>query len=427
MRSMKERIEIMVGAWLKEYKGESIAIYGCTIFAKWIYLLLKENAISVDAFVDNDMKKVGNKYLGVDIFLPKQYLLPFDDYKRIIVCSVHEEEMLCSLYEMGYSSKNILHISCKSESESEVDSLEYAEEKINLVREGMKCYQNLRSEYGKDVTILVAPKASGDVFLACAFLPAWCRSYGIKNYVLIGSNSNITGIAELYALQEKAKLISEKERESLLAVYMFMGEQLDIKPLSGWELRIRNSYVANPQSPFLFKEAFKYETYQLAKDVEPEYPKRIRRVIGDQFRDMKKGKTVIIAPYAYSSPTPMIGKRVWEEMADILRQKGYEVYTIGYGKEESPIQGTLRIQFSYMEACDVLEYAGGFIAARSGLCDIVHMAKCRQLVIYGRNIRNTYITDFFSLKRNYPDFKGKEIIFDDYTEQDFVKCVIAYF
>lgn len=74
-----------------------------------------------------------------------------------------------------------------------------------------------------------------------------------------------------------------------------------------------------------------------------------------------------------------------------------------------------------------MECAGGFLAARSGLCDIVHMAKCRQLIVYGRNIRNKYIPDFFSLQKNYPDFDGKEIVFDDFTEQDFVKCVTDFF
>lgn len=425
MASVRERIEMMVGSFVEEYDGEGIAIYGCTVFAKQIYLLLRENSIPVDAFVDNDVRKAGDKYLGVDIFLPEQYLLPFDAHKRIIVCSIHEEEMLHSLHKMGYGGENILHIS--SELEITLDSMGYAEEKMNLVRAGMRCYQRLQSEYGSSAAILVAPEASGDVFLSCAYLQPWCRLYGISNYVLVGVNPNIVDIVELYGFHGRARRVSKEERESLLAAYMFMGEQLHIKPLTGWELRIRNSYVANPQSPFLFKEAFKYETYRLGKEAEPEYPRRIRQPIRDEFRGIEKGKTVIIAPYAYSSPAPMTGTEIWEEIAGILCRKGYRVYTVGYGEKEPPIKDTLRIQFSYREACDVLEYAGGFIAARSGLCDIVHMAECRQLVIYGKNIRNAYLTEFFSLKKNYPDFKGEEIIFDDYTAQDFVKCVTGCF
>lgn len=425
MSDVRERIEMRVNAFAEGYRGESITIYGCTVFAKQIFLLLRKKSIPVDAFVDNDVRKAGDKYLGVDIFSPRQYLLPFDSHKRIVVCSIHEAEMLDSLYGMGYGSENILHIGI--ETGNAPDSEELAEEKMDLVRAGIDCYQRLQSEYGEDAVVLVAPQASGDVFLACAYLQLWRRSYGVGEYVLVGGHPNIVEIADLYGLHGKARQVSKEDREGLLAAHMFLGEHLHIKPLTGWELRIRNSYVANPQKPFLFREAFKYETYRLEKEAVPEYPKRIRQRLRDEFQCMKKGAAVVIAPYAYSSPAPMIGMRIWDEIADRLRRRGYKVFTVGYGEKEPPIKGTLRIQFSYREACDILEHAGGFIAARSGLCDIVHMAECRQLVIYGKNIRNPYVADFFSLKRNYPDFNGTEITFDDYAAQDFVERVVRYF
>ena len=423
--SVKRRIYMMIEAYAEEYGGENVVIYGCTVFAKGIYMMLKKKGIPVAAFIDNDTRKAGEKYLGVDIFLPRQYLLPFNERMKVIVCSVHEEEMLQSLYEMGYGEKNILHIS--SESEIVLDSLDCAAEQLERVREGVGCCERLLKEYGERALILISPGASGDMFLACAYLKPWCEQYGIESFVLVGSNPNIFGITELYGLCEKTRLITKEERSGLLTAYRFLGELLPIKPLSGWVLRGRNSHVASPHSPFLFKEAFKYETFQLSRETEPEFPENIRQWDNTEFKYLKKGKTIVIAPYGYSSPAPIIAMEIWEEIAYTLLQRGYQVYTVGYGEAEVPIKGTERIQFCYKDACSVLEYAGGFLAARSGLCDIVHMAECRQMILYGKNIRNKYLSDFFSLKRNYTGFNGEEIVADDYEIQELIGLVTNYF
>lgn len=425
MGSVEERIRLAVEAFAAGYERGHVVIYGCTFYVGLIYRLLCGKGIFVEAIVDNDVKKAGSKYLGVDVFLPERYLRPFDGRKRIIVCSVHGEEMRQSLYGFGYGDENILYIDIGAV--AGMDSLEDADKKMELVGRGMECCRKLRLQFGNEAMILVAPKASGDVFLACAYLRPWIEAYGIGDYVLVGTESNLIEIAELYGIRHRAGLISAEERESLLAACMFRGEELNIKALSGWELRIRNSYVREPASPFLFRDAFKCETYALTKGTEPVYPKRIVGIEEDKVSYMEKGRTVIIAPYAYSSQLPMIAMEIWEDIAKRLRLKGYMVCTVAYGKGEPPIKGTLGIQFPYREACGILEYAGGFIGARSGLCDIVHMAKCKMLIIYGKKKGSEYRNVFFGLKENYSDFKGEELIFDDYDTRTFVHHVENYF
>lgn len=425
IKGLKERIRMAVDAFVQEHQGESAVIYGCTGYARQIYLLMQEKGVYIEAFIDNDKKKAGKKYLGVDIFLPKRYLLSCEKKKHVIVCSAYGREMLDSLHDMGYGSENILYIDLDGRTEEEC--IEITESKMEFVRKGIECYRRLQSEYGKGTVLLIAPEASGDVFLALAYLCDWNMLHHMSDYVLVGAKSNFIDIAKLYDLDERTKLVTIEERDSLLAAYMFMGERLNVKPLSGWSLRIRNSFVGKPDKPFLFKDAFRYETYGLMKEAEPKYPQRKNKAGENRLQCMRKGKTIIIAPYAYSSQKPMIATEVWEEIVETLCKKGYMVRTVGYGKGEPPIKGTQRLQFSYREACDILESAGGFIAARSGLCDIVHMAECRQLIIYGKNIRNEYSNIFFSLKRNYPDFKGDEIIYDDFERQDFIRYVTNYF
>ena len=216
-----ERIRTAIDIFAEKYRGESVVIYGCTIFAKGLYVLLREKGISVEAFVDNDKRKAGNRYLGVKIFLPELYLLPIDEKKLIIVCSVHEEEMLRSLYDMGYGHTNILHIN--AESEITLDTLECAEEQIERVRAGMEFYEALQREYGEGTVILVAPEASGDIFLACAYLQSWSKIFGINNYVLVGINTIISDIMDLYDFHGIVRVISKEEKNCLLEVYMFAG------------------------------------------------------------------------------------------------------------------------------------------------------------------------------------------------------------
>lgn len=425
MENMEDRIQTSVSRYAELLSKKNVVIYGCTYFTKRLCMALGKKGISVKAIVDNDKGKAGRQYLGINVFLPAQYLLPYNSGNMVIVCSVHEKEMLHSLQEMGYKRGDILHIS--SEMEIYADTLENAEKQMESVRRGLKFYEKIKEEDGENTKIVVAPKASGDIFIACSYLEEWCLRYGIESYVLLGSENNIKDITAMYGISDKVKVVSEDELSDLRAVYMFMGKAVNIKFISEWSLPIRNSYFPRCHSQMVFRDKFKIETFQLTKSVSPKYPPYYIPNCDWTGRGLWKGKTIIMAPYAYSSPAPMISQDIWEEIAGGLLKKGYAVYTVGYGGKEPVIRGTERIQFSYREARGILEHSGGFLSARSGLCDIVHMAECRQLVIYGRNIRNDYAVDFFSLRRNYPEFKGEEIVYDDFSRQDFVDYVIQYF
>lgn len=425
MENMEDRILTAVKRHSETLLKKNVVIYGCTFFTKRLCMALQQNGIRAGAIVDNDEKKAGKQYLGISIFLPRQYLLPYKTQTMVVVCSVHEKEMIQSLYEMGYGDSDILHIS--SEMDIYADTLEYAQRQMETVRRGVKYYQKIEKEFGEDTKILVGPRASGDIYIACSYLQAWCLKQDIRNYVLLGLGKNVKDIAAMFGIEEKVRMISEDELDDLMAAYMFLGDSMNVKFISEWTLTIRNSYFPRCQSSVVFRDKFKLETFQLTENTSPQYPPHDRTVLDFVHRGLPKDKTVIMAPYAYSSPAPMISPDIWAEIAEALSMKGYAVYTIGYGEKEPAVKGTCRIQFSYKEARSILEYAGNFLSARSGLCDIVHMAECRQLVIYGRNIRNDNSAAFFSLRRNYPDFRGQEIVFDDFGRQDFIEYVAGYF
>ena len=425
MEDIIRKIQESIEKNLNIIRNKTIVVYGCTVFSKAIYEQLQKNNINLAAFVDNDRGKAGKKYLGVMVYRPQEYLCPFDTDKLIIVCSVHEEEMLISLKNMGYEEDNVLHISQK-EHVHHVNSIEFMNEEVKVIRQGVGIYERLVSGYEKNIKVFVAPKASGDVFIACSYLKEYCNRNAIENYMIISTSRNLLDIVDVYDIKCDVHIISTDEETYLLRAYMFLGDSLNIKLLAEWVLRTRNSYFPHAGNSIIFEDKFKYEIFNLDKETEPQPPQFDKSIDNDHY-NIIKDKSIIISPYAYSSPAPVISVPVWEEIVNRLILKGYKVYTVGYGEQEQPLKNTERIQFSYKESGEVLKYAGGFLAGRSGLCDIVRSADCRQLIIYGRNIRMPEAINIYSLQKAYKDFKGREIVYDDYEKEAFIETVVDYF
>ena len=88
----------------------------------------------------------------------------------------------------------------------------------------------------------------------------------------------------------------------------------------------------------------------------------------------------------------------WKSIADTLKKKGYTVCTNSSGDKEPVIPGTVPVFFAYDRAINFLEYAGGFIAFRSGLCDVVSQARCKMIIFYDNNY-NAAKLEFFSPKK----------------------------
>lgn len=425
MADMREKIQRTIADGADSLIGRKVAIYGCTLFSKLICDQLQRNGIELSAMLDNDLNKVGKKYLNVMVYRPQEYLLPVDPDKVIIVCSVHEQEMLASIKALGYEDANILHIS-HMDQVYRMTSMEYLQEEMGIVRQGMAVYKRLISGYGEGVKVFFAPKASGDVFIACSYLKEYCRRNEIKDYILVCTGKNVLDIAKIYDITCDIHVISADEEKCLMTAYMLLGERLNMKLLAEWTLRTMNSYFPLKGDNLIFEDKFKYEIFNLDNETKPQVP-RFDDTVDNDKHHLVKGRSIIISPYAYSSPAPVIPISVWDEIVDGFILNGYRVYTLGYGERELPLKNTERIQFTYQESKALIEYAGGLLASRSGLCDIVRSADCRQLIIYGRNIRLPEAINIYSLRKAYKDFRGEEIVYDDYRNEDFIETVVNYF
>lgn len=162
---------------------------------------------------------------------------------------------------------------------------------------------------------------------------------------------------------------------------------------------------------------FQYDVFGLGTEAKLQhYPIGMDKKFCDQWfadRKLKKGRTVILAPYAgsFQSNIPL---EEWERFVLALNAKGYDVCTNCYGEKENPIKNTIPVQFSYDEGISLIEYAGGFVAVRSGLCDILSQAECRMVILYESGF-NASSYDYFSLKRMGLNEHVMEFIYDSST------------
>lgn len=405
---------------------QKVVIFGCTLYAHEIINALTLNHIDVYCFVDNDKTKVGRICDGKEIKAP-DILAEEDCNKTVIVIAspTYGREMVEQVRNYGYQDSRIWHIPVMNTIQVS-DSLESLEEAFGDIEEGIKVYDELTSD-GTELIILFPYPGTGDIYMACGYLKEYLIKCGKDKIKLVVTKNNCKKVAELFEYKNVV-VITEEQKEALLNAWQFLGdENLNVKPALFWGWHCKNYYrqYRNYQS-LSFADFFKYDVFNHSEDVRftlPTYEKNsgyLKELFNQ--KNLREGKTVIIAPYAGSFQSS-IGVETWIELINSLYEKGYSVCTNCYG-EEKPLPGTIAIQFPYEQVVNVIEYAGSFIGIRSGLCDIASSANSNMVIVYEDGfLASDY--EFFSIKKMGLNDNVHEVI---YSEKDkFCKNVLSSF
>lgn len=384
------------------FREKKVVVFGCTMYVRDIRDSLLHYGVQISAFIDNSEEKAGKDCLGIKVYSPKGYLKPYKIDAVIIICSKYDHEMTEQIKEMGYSPSCILNIRITESQRIAGDSIEVLEKEFTQITKGYALYQKLCEKYSQDFLFCVCPyPGTGDIYMACSYLGEYLLKKQIKNFVLIVTKNSCKRTAELFLISN-IEVISQNEMQDILKAWEFLGNKvMQIKPLLYWGWRTKRYLYADKHPQITFTEMFLHDVYGLKDGTPRQLPYRNEEStfayhLFDKL-DLPKGRTIIIAPYAGSFESSVTMGQ-WKKLSDILALKGYVVCTNCFGEKEPPIQGTIGIIFPYDEAINVLEYAGGFIAVRSGLCDIVSSAKCQMAIIY-ENGFNASRYEYFSLKR----------------------------
>lgn len=395
-----------------------IVIFGCTPYAKSIQTILSHWMIQAAAIIDNHPDKAGKDCMGIRVYQPEEYLLPVRDHVLVVICSKYHYEMKQQILHMGYGERNILDIivqesmGCSGNSQKEFD------ERFKEIEQGYFIYQEIKKPYADDSKIFLCPyPGTGDVYMACSFLREYIERERIAHYILVVNGKACWKVAELFGINP-VHVVSEEEKDLLLKAWEFLGSQkMQMKPLLHWGWRTKRYLFSDHHPEITFTQMFQYDVFGLDAGARPQH---FSIGIDEGFcaqwfakRNLKRGRTVILAPYAgsFQSNIPLGD---WEGFVQALQAKGYDVCTNCYGEKEKPIKNTIPVQFSYQEGISLLEYAGGFVAVRSGLCDILSQANCRMVILYESGF-NASSYEYFSLKKMGLNKKAIEFIYDQST------------
>ena len=382
-----------------------VFLYGCTPENNILLEILNELSISVSAILDGDRRKENTQWCGQKVVQPEFIENINKDDFCVIVWSMHKVFMLERLHELG--CKNCFEINIDR------DSAEYLDVRLEYLKEAYCVWENISSIYPDDY-YLVAPRASGDLYLSLAYVKKWKQQKNIqKEICIIGQGKNVSDVCELYSINHSICL-AESDRKKI--VYLSsVDNELPIKLLSPWELNIRSSYFPAINDKIFFKDKYRYEVFDLCQGTKAEFPKHSS--------DKSQGEYIIVAPYAYSSPVPQLSVEFWEKLVIEIMKKGIKVYTLGYGDMELPIKNTERIQFTYLEAGKILSKGKGLISVRSGLCDILHNVSCDKVILFS-NLKNAVSSDFYGMRNNYEEFEGVEILCDNLSEEMIIDMIL---
>lgn len=391
-----ESINVTIHNARDNFKDRQILLFGCTLFSSTIEKALNDSGYKTNAFIDNSKNKIGTKCMGINVYAPAEFLKSGIEKCFIIICSKYHNEMKKQLLDLGCTEEQILDIPVSESIGIVSDNEDSFEKSVVDVKKGYELYKKIYEE-GRKVFLCPYP-GTGDVYMACAHLQSFVEAINCKNYILVVTKNKCEKVASLF-MDAPVLTISQNDSDLILKAWEFLGNNVvDLKPLLYWGWRTKRFLHSDRYPQITFYENYCFDVFGFKNRPILSTPKRING--GEDLKKCIKsnklieGKSVIIAPYAGSYDSS-IHNEEWEKLVKYIKMLGYEVYT-NCADNEKPIKGTIPIFFSYEIAIPLLEYAGVFISVRSGLCEVVSSADCKQIVIYENGFEASSI-NYFSI------------------------------
>lgn len=358
--------------------GNGENVYQMTKYLKCFFL-------EFHAILDNDKKKWGTWSHGLKIFSTEKMLRPYRDNALIIIFApIYGEQMKEQLESLGYK-ENVHFFLIREPQQSDDEDKAAYNYCVRETKRGKKIYDKFKKKYGADTHFFIVRGATGDVFLNGLYLKEYAQKCGIEKYVAVGDGKGLARILDLFGIDKTEKL-EWRDAEAFQQCYKFF-QLLDVTDLFLWQGSLYlNRCRTRMHREFNFLDTYDYYIYKgmVSKD-KWTHPNFLD--LDDSLRQkyermgVVEGKTVILAPYAYSVKN--LPEFFWEEIAEHLREKGYRVFVnVNESKEVNLFDNIPSIVFPFSEAKALLTYAGNFLSLRSGLCDIVSLIPCKQIILY---------------------------------------------
>lgn len=256
----------------------------------------------------------------------------------------------------------------------------------NRIIQAYEEYVELQKKYN-DIPIWVMHQPSlGDLYIFSLYLPYIMRVDNISecNCVLIVTKKSVEKLAHILGFKNVELITFEHADQYWKILMRAMGDKINVynAVFHGTNSSFEN---ITHYADVTFADSFTKFVFQFRDNKEPIYPifSTRKKIVDDIFLKykLKKGKTILISPYAGHFVSNITTKN-WETLINMLLEKGYSICTNCGSSEEKELPGTIPVFLEIQDCVEFVEQAGGFIGIRSGFCDLLCMADCIKAIIY---------------------------------------------
>ncbi|MDR0652103.1 MAG: hypothetical protein LBG12_02225 [Synergistaceae bacterium] len=376
----------------RSFDGRTVLLFGhCNATEETADYLLSRGVTPV-AILDNSAAKQGQAYREIPITPPEIVRNYAAENSVALIATRFFAEMSAQLRRLGYDGEIVQVVEYNSFAEYSLSD-ETLQRKTARMRRGAETLKNIRNQYPAQHLIICPNNALGDAYWAMAFLPAYRAKRGIDEVAIVVVGDGCRQVAEMFGT-ERIVTLSPTEMDEFTQAVIYTRDGNCIfahhdRPYTDNIIKYLDKYFMS------FIDYYRFAVYGLPRETEPAAPTDLQPF--GSGGTLQKGHSVILAPCAKSvTQMPAV---FWENLAAEWRGKGSKVCTSVYGSE-TPIRGTAPLTLPLNQMAAAAEYAGVFIGLRNGLCDVLHAANCRKIVVFPDCFYSTTphkVADFFAL------------------------------
>lgn len=302
---------------------------------------------------------------------------------------------------------------------------------ITRIIPGYLQYAKLVRRFGKDTQILrTAWHGTGDYYICGMYLQHYLITNQIDDFIFLvsdlGSEAKVMSLFNVFdghtvkmrSIVQLSRFSEFMQDEKCRCKTFECSDQISFigEMLKGYQgLTLMDFYQ---WYGFGFKKEPRKQEPIFSHDIE-----KIEALMHEH--GLIPGKTVLMAPYSTCSELYLPPKSFWNALAGYLLRCGYTVATNCFG-EEIAIKGTIPLSIDYIDIVPFLDFAGGFIGIRSGLCEIIANSVCNKIIIHTEKSDfwpDGKSEDFVGVGKMGLDMRAKELTFSD-TKGETIKKII---
>ncbi|HBA70159.1 MAG TPA: hypothetical protein DDY31_14065 [Lachnospiraceae bacterium] len=360
-------------------QNKKIYLFGHCNATEELAKVLLAKGLSIKAILDNNEAKQGKEYSGIAIRAPETIQAEASEGTVVCIVARAYAEMADQLRRLGYQGAVYRLADYNTYAEYSLAEETILRKKIRLER-GRQLLEEMKRRHPKCFAILCPFPALGDVYLAMAYLPHFLekrRIYrcGFDNCVIGVIGKACAEVVQIFG-DYRIEILPQEEMDQIVQAVLYTKNT--------------DFFIAHQDRPYavnlhkaLYARCIPLEQiYCCGVFGLPIGTKACVPVYLNKYADlgqMKKGEAVVLSPYAKS--VTELSDTMWEEIVDSYLKKGYQCFTNVVGTEK-PLANTVPISPAISEMQSVVEWAGTFIGIRSGICDVLKMAKCRKVALY---------------------------------------------